>query len=445
MYSTIRARHIQRRILYWNTLVWSIGNAMTSSIVVIFVLAALGFNSPMVMASVFAAPFLGRTLQPILPALLELIPFRRNLCITLYAAQVLVLWLMLGSAFLPFERSAKFWLMLGFWALANLLEIMAYAVFLSWNRFLFPGKTLGRFYSRREVCKLLGEVLTIVGLAIPGTIAYFSGSFEILRFGSQIYLGIVACGSLFILGSTVFLLFLPEIRYEVPQTAGRALRREIQRFTHPFRERKFWPFLIYSALFSFFLQFEQVSQTTFQKIILGGSVFVPFLGMQAIRVVPRFPQIFLARWVGRLVDRYGTLNVMICSQLLTAVPLLFYAFAKPGMGWMLYVAAVIWGSYVGLNVALPKFMLEISDPRDDTPWLAAYGLAGSLAGCIAVFLGGWFCREFSDWPNYYVWFFLLAFGWRVLLALPLIWAKRKSGGVSLAAEGSLVDEGLKMR
>ena len=434
MHSTIRTRHFQRRILYVNTLIWSIGNALTSSIVLIFMMGALGFASPLVIASIFAAPFLGRIFQPFLPALLQKFPFRKNLCASLYVAQALVLWLLLGAHFLPVGVSAKFWLMLGFWALANLLEVMAYAVFLSWNRLLFPGRTLGRFYARREAFLILGEVLTIVGLAIPGTIAFFSGTAEIPRLGPPFYLGIVACGSLFILGSTVFLLFLPEIRYEIPETAGSALRREFQRFTRPFRERKFWPFLIYGALFSFFLQFEQVSQTTFQKIILGGSVFVPFLGMQAIRVVPRFPQIFLARWVGKLVDRFGTLNVMICSQLLTAIPLLFYAFARPGMGWMLYLAAVLWGSYVGLNVALPKFMLEISVPRDDTPWLAAYGLAGSLAGFAAVFLGGWVCREFSGWPNYYVWFFLLAFGWRALLALPLIWAKRKSGQISLAAK-----------
>ncbi|MBQ6106615.1 MAG: MFS transporter [Thermoguttaceae bacterium] len=434
MHSTIRTRHSQRRILYSNALIWSIGNALTSSIVLIFMMAAYGFSSPLVIAAIFAAPFLGRIFQPFLPAILQKFPFRKNLCISLYVGQVLVLWLLLGTHFLPVGASAKFWLMLGFWALANLLEVMSYAVFLSWNRLLFPARTLGRFYARREIFKILGEVLTIVGLAIPGTIAIISGAFEIPRFEPPFFWGVVAAGTLFILGSVFFLRLLPERRYEIPEIAGSALRRDFQRFLRPFRERKFWPFLIYGALFSFFLQFEQVSQTTFQKIILQGAVFVPFLGMQAVRVVPRFPQIFLARWVGKLVDRYGTLNVMICSQLLTAVPLLFYAFAKPGMGWMLYVAAVIWGSYVGLNVALPKFLLEISDPRDDTPWLAAYGLAGSLAGFAAVFLGGWFCRAFSGWPNYYVWFFLLAFGWRALLALPLIWAKRKSGRISLAAE-----------
>ncbi|MCR5163536.1 MAG: MFS transporter, partial [Thermoguttaceae bacterium] len=354
MHSTIRLRHFQRRILYGNTLIWSIGNALTSSIVLIFMMAAYGFSSPLVIAAIFAAPFGGRIFQPLLPTLLKKIPFRKNLCIFLYVGQVLVLWLLLGTHFLPVGARTKFGLMLGFWALANLLEAMAYAVFLSWNRLLFPAKTLGRFYARREVFKILGEVLTIVGLAIPGTIAFFSGASEIPRLGPPFYLGIVACGTLFILGSTFFFRLLPERRYEIPEAAGSALRREFQRFLRPFCERKFWPFLIYGALFSFFLQFEQVSQTTFQKIILQGAVFVPFLGMQAVRVVPRFPQIFLARWVGKLVDRYGTLNVMICSQLLTAVPLLFYAFAKPGMGWMLYVAAVIWGSYVGLNVALPK-------------------------------------------------------------------------------------------
>lgn len=428
MHSTIRARHTQRRILYGSTLLWSVGNAMTSSIVVIFVLAALNFHSPMVMAMVFAAPFLGRVFQPFLPALLELFPFRRNLCISLYAAQVLVFWLMLGSAFLPFDRSVKFWLMLGFWALANLLEIMAYAVFLSWNRLLFPGKTLGRFYSRREVYKLIGEVLMIVLMGIPKTIEHYGGNIFIWL-PNHFEDGIIACGSLFILGSTFFLWFLPESRYEIPHTAESILVRELQRFASPFRERKFWPFLIYSAFFSFFLQFEQVSQTMFQKIILCGA-FVPLLGMQAVRVIPRFPQIFLAPWVGKLVDRFGTLNVMICSQLLTAVPLLFYAFARPGMGWMLYFAAVLWGSYVGLNVALPKFMLEISDPRDDTPWLAAYGFAGSLAGFAAVFLGGWICRDFSGLPNYFTTFFLLAFGWRVLLALPLVWVKLQNRGRS---------------
>ena len=105
MLSTIRTRHSQRRILYSNALIWSIGNALTSSIVLIFMMAAYGFSSPLVIAAIFAAPFGGRIFQPLLPTLLKKIPFRKNLCISLYVGQVLVLWLLLGTHFLEREQN----------------------------------------------------------------------------------------------------------------------------------------------------------------------------------------------------------------------------------------------------------------------------------------------------------------------------------------------------
>jgi len=430
MYSTVSSRHFQRRILYWNVLIWSIGNMLTSSIVVIFMLEVMGFTSPIVIALAYATSYLGRIFQPLISILLKGISFRRKLCISLYWVQVLMLWLMLGADLLPIDKNTKFWMMLICWAFSNFFESMAYTVFLSWNRLLFSGKILGRFYSRRDLCRVLGECITVVCLAVLAITTYFHGKTEIPKIDCSFYEGFVFLGSLCILASSFMLWFLPDIRYEIPRGAGDLQYQEIRRLVRPFSEKKFRPFLYYGAFFSFFIQFEQVSQITFQKLILSGTPLFAFIGVQAVKLLPRIPQLFLARPVGNLVDRYGTLNVMICSQILTAIPLLLYAFTKQEMGWMLYIAAILWGSYVGLNVALPKFLLEISDSHDDAPWMAAYGSVGNLTGFVAVFLGGFVCNYFKSFPNYFTIFFLFAFCWRVALAFPLMmakWEKKRMG------------------
>lgn len=404
----------------------------------LFLGRSLGFDSGMFASWVYAAPFLGGLFRFFLPMILERWPARKKLCIQFYVLQVAALWLLLGSTLLipgtpGFCLGLKAVLLLSFWALASLCENLAYLIFISWNGALFPRRTLGRFYARREVRKLGGEICALIfsGLGLHFWASqYPDGHFPpALEF--SLYVLLAFLGSCFILGNTLFFRKIPEVLFEGTRITAastgavsrtRRFLQEFQRLAQPFRNRAFRPLLLYGACFSFFLQLEQVSQFAFTASLANG-VVLPFFFMFSLRLVTRGGQCLAAPLVGRWVDRFGTLRVMMVSQFLTAFGILFYVFAEPQTSWFLYVSAFIWVSYVGLNSALPKVQLEFANSPDDTPWLAAYAIVGSAMGCAGNFIGGWLYETYGARPHFFETLFLCATFWRAALALPIFVAQ----------------------
>lgn len=426
---TVRERRNARRRFYHSGFFWAFGNGLTSASLVFFMLEQLGYTSSLLFSILLAAPFCGGLFRIFIPTLMEYIPYRKLLCTVLYTLQVLALIHIAAVAVcfpdtMPVRKISILCLL---WFLANAAEQSAYVVFISWNAALVARRNLGRFYGVRERWKLSGECAGILlGITVM-LILYgkYSTSFPPrVTFWNYIILLLTGCG--FILASCLFFLRIPDPKsaFHRTKTSWREFfHTEYHRLSLPFRNRAFRPLLLYSALFAFFVQFEQTSRLRYVEFLLPWGM-TPFIFYQLLNLLTRSGQIFLTAKTGKLVDRIGPLPVMIRSQFLTALPMFCYLFATQERFWLPILGAVIWISYVGLNVALPKAQLLFSDSQDPAPWLAVYQTC-SVCGVLALIFGG-ILHDFCGTCTYfYPVLFSAAFFWRAALVLPLWVAKKR--------------------
>lgn len=422
--STIIERRGFRNQLYRTATIWAIGNALTSVTLVLYFLNSMGFYSGAIISWVFAGPFVATFLRVFVPTFLKVLPQRKKFCILFYILHIFALiFMLISAAFLPHGEFITSVIIVTCWGLASFFEGFSYTVFLSWNQALFPKKTFGRFFAFRERCRLIGDaiafLLSTVVIKFGGTFhpeGHFPDSVAFI-----LYMAFAIVGVLFIARSVYMLWKIPERTFTVEDSLKNYLLTEFNRLKRPFYCREFWPMLLYSALFSFFVQLEQVAQFhLINSLVLG--MIMPFTVRFFQGLIMRIGQAFAARFAGLCVDRIGVLPVMAISQCCTTFALIFYIFATPESYWMVYLAGGVWISYVGLNIAIPKMQLEYSEPEDDTPWLGAYFAVGGFFGVIGVFLGGWLYDTYHDIPYFFQIIFTCALVWRMLLTLPIVWA-----------------------
>ncbi len=418
--TTIQERHTIRHLLYKSATLWAIGNTFTITTSFLFLMGIIGIDSGMHTSWMFACTFIASLFRVSIPYLLKSFPTRKWICITSYILHIVTLAIVLTlSCKMSLECSTALVIIIASWLVACIFEAIAFTTFLSWNQALFPHKTYGRFFARREKWRLAGEIIAI--LVFWGLKYYEHISHENLPESMilQLLIATIATGLLFIGMSTILLLMVPDVRFERENILGNGFRAGFLRLKQPFYCRKFFLVLIYSGLFSFFMQIEQVSQIMFLYYITPGALGAITLH-NTQKLIIRTGQWSTSKKVGQLIDQFGTLKVMWISQLITALALICYYFATEKTGFFLIsLAGVIWISYVGINVALPKMLFEFSDKNDDTPWLVAYAAIGGFFGTFGVFIGGWIYDTYHHLPYFYKTIFFCALIWRLALALPL--------------------------
>lgn len=426
---TVLERRRIRALFYRAAMLWAVGNSLTSAPLVVFMLTQFGYKSSILISTILAAAFLGGLFRLAVPALMERFPHPKQLCIILYIIQIVFLWLMIGCIlwFPNAHPIPKILLFTVCWCAANIIEHCAYIVFLSWNASFVARRNLGRYFGRRERWKLCGECAGVVLSALmmllltqiytrklPPSVTFWN------------YIGLLLFGTLCILASNLFYLGIFSTESNVKRTKRTwrtFFHTEFERLRVPFTHPVFRPILLYGALFAFFIQFEQTSRFRYVETLIPFGLS-PFIYYSILQLVTRGGQIFASGGVGRLVDRFGPLPVMMVSQFLTAFPMLCYFFSSSERLWLPILGSVLWISYVGLNVALPKVQLQFSDRNDDAPWLATYQTCGT-AGVFALLIGGAIHEWFGNCAHFYAILFLCAFFWRCALVGPLLAAQRR--------------------
>ncbi|MDO4630007.1 MAG: MFS transporter [Planctomycetia bacterium] len=420
--STILERHNYRRQFYNSLIFWAIGNTFTATALVIYLMNLIGFYSGTFISLIFAGNFVASVFRMALPSLLKSIKSRKTICINGYIYHIVALAVMfLAAIYLPEEDNLTAFIIIVLWITACIFENIAYLAYVSWNQALFPRKTIGRFFSRREKWRLLGEVIGIIIFVLVFKLGPFLFPGDVfpksINFGLHAGFGFAG---LFFIGKTIYILHkIPDVHFQMESLSHNNLSTVFRRLSRPFFCPKFWPILVYSGLFSFFMQLEQVTQNRFICYLTSTSMFI-ILVPQVQKLIIKAGQLACAPWVGYWIDRIGSLSVMAISQFLSAFAMLFYIYVKPGYCWFLVLAGFIWISYVGLNVALIKMQLEYSTDHDETPWFAAYSLIGGISGVIGVLLGGQLYDFYQTIPNFYQVVFTYSFWIRIALTLPLI-------------------------
>ena len=446
---TVREKRKCRRHFYHACSIWSLGNSFAGTIPVFLVLNQFG-KLPWGSAAMFAfsGPIVGRICRVIAPLCFGSQTDLRNRTMFLYAMQAVLLAgafvcvLPAGARFLPENWIVLFFL--GAWYLSNVFENLACVTMLAWTGKLFPKQVLGRFYALRERWLILGEVCVMVvsGFCLNAIRElFFQGQFP-LEIQRYIYPSFLLAGGLLIGASLIFLRGIPALPKTSPAEMPVSIlsRQFLRKPFKPLKDPIFRWAVIYGILFAFCTQMELPTRNRFHDLLLAGDGIYLICLTSAMSILTRGGQLFVTAAAGRWVDRFGTLPVMACSQILTAFALLFYVKAAifPNIP-MLFAAAAVWISYAGLNVGLPKFLVEYSD-RGDVSWPAAYGCLSGFSGLAGSFFGKEILEYGEGLPHYYSTVFLCFFVFRLLLCLPLFAAHRTAKKIRLERSASHAEE-----
>ena len=409
-----------RNIFIRSAFLWSVGNTLTSNLVMLSLAFSLQFDG-LTISLLLMVPWLAGALRPFSLPLLDRVKSKKRFCILGYLLQMAAL---IGVAWCTWPGNlsshSKVWTICGFWSLACLCEHCVYPVLLAWNRDFVPKNELGIFFGKREFWKLFAEIGTLmltIALTRRLKADYPHLDFLPLDVLSKLYVVFTVVGCLFLLFYLICLMFADAVPRERDVSCEISFRHTISALVRPFQDRKFLWLLAYGVIFAFFTQFDQVFQKTLPRNLMGIECGYQF-GAISLCIV-RLGQCISSRFVGRWVDRFGTLRVMMFSQVLTAFGILAYAGAALGHSDLLYLAPFLWICYIGLNVGLPKIQLEIASDSDRASAIAAYGAVTGLTGAVGILFGGYAYGFANSLPWIVPAVFILSFAGRLLCGVVL--------------------------
>ena len=378
----IADRRRARQLANANAALWSLGNGLTSTTLVIYLARQLG-AAGVAIGLIVAAPPLAGVLRWFAPALIGRLADRKRFCLVCYYASGVVLALLpvlaQPTALLP--RGASLALLVVLWCVYHLLEYLGTVALWSWLGDLVPGRIRGRFVGRRERWLKAGRV---GGMLASGLYVY---SWQ-LTYGRDDWYGYAVpalIGAGLMVAAVLPLLRMPSI------AVGRAGEPpppllDLPRLLAPLADRRFLRLMLFGCWLGLVTGLTQAVQFIYPTQVLALSL----LAFLSLRVGMEIGQSSIAAPVGRLVDRFGNRPVMVLSQLVVAIGPLFYIAATPEAPWWIVGAWLFWIAYAGLNVALPNLMLKLATPGDNSRYVATYfataGLfygLGSLAGGFA--------------------------------------------------------------
>lgn len=308
----------------------------------------------------------------------------------------------------------------------------------------FHRKSLGRFFALRERWRLTGEVCVffLCGILINSFREIYFGREFPAEYLWHIYPGFLFCAGIFSGGSVWFLRKLPNRSAEtdagpdlketgernaeelpaVSSEKERLFCRFVGKLWSPLKDPVFRWVLLYGILFAFFTQAEQPIRSKFQYTITNRDGLFMLWVVAGLTFMTRGGQILAASFAGKWTDRLGTLRVMGLSQILTAFAYLFYiaAVLMPNI-LFLYGASAVWIFYVGLNVALPKFLMDHAGP-DKVSRPAVYGFLSGVGGICGAFFGKSIFDRFPGLLDHYILVFTVFLCVRLLLSLPIFTA-----------------------
>ena len=196
----LATRHHARRLAYWNGLLWSIGNGLCSSTLVIYLAMELhakqiGLGIGLILAARY---FIG-VLQLGAPAVLDRWGDRKRFCLISFGLSGLLLLSLPFFAAPNVLLTAKACLaaLVILWCLHHLMQYLGMIAFLSWLADLVPGRIRGRFFGLRNrwLCRrrsLGGDCLRGV-CRIVASNAYETATLDRLRHsrrtGSDLHVG----------------------------------------------------------------------------------------------------------------------------------------------------------------------------------------------------------------------------------------------------------------
>jgi MFS family permease len=346
-----------------------------------------------------ALPLLGNVGQ-IVGAALDARSGRRKPIVVI--ASTISRWIVMGATPLVFllAEDRRLAVFLALWAIANALISLGAVEWVSWMADLCPPPLRGRYFSRRNLfCQL-------VAIAAPLGASYildrwFGG---VPRTGALDGLeGLRARGFTLAFGAASFFGLLSGVLLTIqPEPARPPLpaweRLGASAFLEPFRDRRFWPLLLFVGVFGatngiaapFWTPF-MLEELKLDYTFVNGT----YVALQGGAVV-----VSLLYW-GKLSDRMGHRFVVALALGLIASHPLYYVFASSPERWYLMLAdAVSSGvAWAGYNLAIFNLALALAPRRGREAYYAIFtAILGAAQAATSIAAGAYLSRLPASLP-----------------------------------------------
>jgi hypothetical protein len=393
-------RHSAMGHAYRNAAIWAVGNGLVSTTLVSYLARQLRADS-VVISWIIAAPYIVGVLRVFAPALASSLGDRKRFCISMYAASGLVL-LALPIVCAPGvlrNTESSLMALIVLWCGYHLLEYLATVALWTWLGDLVPPRIRGRFIGRRERALTLAR---IAGLLASGQIAdRWKATHETDSTTHWIGYAIAAAlGATMLIAAVVPLARMPNVRLITAKYP--ALRGNLWSPFAPLFDRRYRAFMVFGCWFSFTNGLAQAPQFLFQESVLALSI----TSVLTMQTVMRLGQSAVSPALGRIADRGHGVPMMMASEFIVALSTLFFYVAARGSTWWFAGTYLAWIAYAGLNVGLPRLMLNLAPSGDgkdsrggpNASHVAAYLAATGVVFALGSLLGGHLFKELAAAP-----------------------------------------------
>ncbi|HEY5311173.1 MAG TPA: MFS transporter [Pirellulales bacterium] len=371
----------RRTALGWghvNGACWSIGTALTSGTLVVYLAIDLGAGSEHV-SLLLAAPAVVGLLRLAAPLLIRVGGGPKRTCLAMLLTAYVLLLALPAIGWAGQRLAHPVAALIALLCVHQLFEYIGTVALWSWFADVVPLRIRGRYFARRQVWQL--ATLMPALWASGAWVDHWKNTHADAPLVAYFVMGGMGAGCLLL--SLVPLALMPE-------SFGPLRRSPPVAFTwpslvRPLADRNFRRLLAFGCWFSCFNGLTQSPQSIFPKSVLGIGLFTQSL----MRTLMQGVQAGVSLLAGRLSDRYGNQPVLVASQIVVACGPLFFLAASPAEPDWLFGAFFCWGAYAGINVCLPNLMLKLADPADRSPYIACYFAVTSLCYAAATVAGGY--------------------------------------------------------
>lgn len=331
------------RLAYFNGVLWSLGNGLTTGALVIYLASDLGARGRE-LGLILAAPALVGVLRLLTPAVIGWIGTAKRTCLALSVVSYVLIW---GLPAVAFEglvpRRVALLALIVLLCCHQLLESTALAALWGWLAEVVPRRVRGRYFARRQIGQL---AILIPALLISG---YFTDTWRGWYAQSdpqRMLLGYAipnSVGAVALMASLIPLALMPATigRRGANRPVGQPTRpsglaaavtpaHSSTSILAPWRDLRFWPLLIFGCWLSFSNGLTQAAQGLYPKQVLLLGVFA----LAVMRTGMQLGQMGYSAWVGPFSDRYGNRPALIVSEMLLALAPLCFLAAGPRHPWI---------------------------------------------------------------------------------------------------------------
>ncbi|MDO5553626.1 MAG: hypothetical protein Q4G68_07670 [Planctomycetia bacterium] len=394
----VRALRVARRGFLANAFFWGVGNGLIGSALIAYIVRTLAEGAldavaiGLAVSWCIAAPRLVGCLRILTPSVIDWVGSRKRVCFFSYLVSPLLLALLpillpvfstLGKSHIDSALVAVGVI----WAGYHLVEYFGTVALWSWMGDCLSNRTRARFLARRERWMLLGQLPAMLAGGLWTWMLH--ETCHTPREKLDVYLGPAVIGIIFLILAAVPLLKIPEF------ASGRvklSLRHRFRQLIAPLVDRRFCRLILFGCWLQFAGGLVQGPQSLFQMNVLG----ITLLGALTLNSTTRLGQILAAGPVGRALDRFGSLSVMATALLLVACGSLFYAVAGAGTWFLIIPSALLWISWVGVNLGVQNLTLAWAPLARRSSYLALYMTATTLVFGLATMMGGWLYDQYRE-------------------------------------------------